>query len=65
MECDDAIRPLVARANPEFENVLQEWLGSRGLPPMHFLVEADPLRGEMAESSQPSGYRITAVGRCW
>jgi phosphatidylglycerol lysyltransferase len=38
-----------AGAHPEFEKVLREWLGSRGLPPMHFLVEPDALRGEMAD----------------
>lgn len=36
-------------ADPEFQRVLKEWLGSRGLPPMHFLVEPDTLRGEMAD----------------
>lgn len=33
---DDATRPALAR-------VLAEWLGTRGLPPLHFLVEPDTL----------------------
>src|SRR5271163_1516732 len=27
------------RGNPELERVLDQWLASRGLPPLHFLVE--------------------------
>jgi phosphatidylglycerol lysyltransferase len=33
-----------ATGHPELERVLREWLATRGLPPMHFLVEPDTLR---------------------
>lgn len=32
-----------AERNPALERVLSEWLGTRGLPPLHFLVEPDTL----------------------
>jgi phosphatidylglycerol lysyltransferase len=32
-----------AEHNPELKKVLQEWLGTRGLPPLHFLVEPETL----------------------
>lgn len=32
-----------ARDNPELQRVLREWLATRGLPPMHFLVEPETL----------------------
>jgi phosphatidylglycerol lysyltransferase len=37
------------RNNPELESVLQEWLQSRGLPPLHFLVEPQILKGAIAD----------------
>jgi phosphatidylglycerol lysyltransferase len=38
-----------ASADPEFAKILKAWLITRGLPPMHFLVEPDALLGEMAD----------------
>ena len=35
--------PSVAENHPELRRCLREWLGSRGLPPLHFLVEPDTL----------------------
>jgi phosphatidylglycerol lysyltransferase len=32
-----------AEHNPELKTLLQEWLGTRGLPPLHFLVEPETL----------------------
>ena len=32
-----------ATGNPELKRVLREWLATRGLPPMHFLVEPETL----------------------
>lgn len=32
-----------ATSHPELHRVLQEWLDTRGLPPLHFLVEPDTL----------------------
>lgn len=32
-----------ATGNPELKRVLSEWLATRGLPPMHFLVEPETL----------------------
>jgi phosphatidylglycerol lysyltransferase len=37
------------RDNLELESVLTEWLQSRGLPPLHFLVEPQTLKGEVAD----------------
>jgi phosphatidylglycerol lysyltransferase len=37
------------RDNPELEGVLQEWLQSRGLPPLHFLVEPQTLKGTVVD----------------
>src|SRR6185312_14811308 len=34
-----------AGSEPEIRRVLQEWLASRHLPPMHFMVEPDVLSG--------------------
>jgi phosphatidylglycerol lysyltransferase len=36
-------RPERARTEPGLRRVLGEWLGSRSLPPLHFLVEPDTL----------------------
>lgn len=32
-----------AEHNPELKKLLREWLGTRGLPPLHFLVEPETL----------------------
>jgi phosphatidylglycerol lysyltransferase len=37
------------RDNPELDRVLDEWLRSRGLPPLHFLVEPRTLNGAVAD----------------
>ncbi len=37
------------RGNPELDRVLDEWLRSRGLPPLHFLVEPHTLNGAVAD----------------
>lgn len=34
---------LKARENPELDACLKQWLASKGLPPMHFMVESDTL----------------------
>ncbi len=39
------VAPAHAAADPEFRRVLGEWLACRGLPPLHFMVEPDVLRG--------------------
>jgi phosphatidylglycerol lysyltransferase len=41
--------PQEAAANPELRRVLQEWLNSRRLPPLEFLVEPDVLDGVVSE----------------
>ena len=33
----------LARNNPELEGCLHEWLGSKGLPPLHFVIEPETL----------------------
>ena len=38
-----------AGASPELDRVLDEWLGSRGLPPLHFMVEPRTLHGVVAD----------------
>jgi phosphatidylglycerol lysyltransferase len=38
-----------AAADPELATVLKSWLKSRGLPPLHFMVEPDVLRGAIGE----------------
>lgn len=42
----ESLAPEQGRANPEFENVLREWLDARALPPLHFLTEPVTLAGE-------------------
>jgi phosphatidylglycerol lysyltransferase len=37
-------QPERATQNPELQRVLREWLQTRGLPPLHFLVEPDTLQ---------------------
>jgi phosphatidylglycerol lysyltransferase len=37
------------RDNPELDRVLDEWLTSRGLPPLHFLVEPRTFAGAVAD----------------
>ena len=41
----ERLAPDHAVLNPELQKILTGWLRSRGLPPMHFLVEPDVLRG--------------------
>ncbi len=43
------ISPEQAGKDPEVDAVLASWLDSRGLPAMHFMVEPDVLRGEVAD----------------
>jgi phosphatidylglycerol lysyltransferase len=38
-----------AGASPELDRVLDEWLRSRGLPPLHFMVEPRTLHGVAAD----------------
>jgi phosphatidylglycerol lysyltransferase len=38
-----------AGASPELDRVLDEWLGSRDLPPLHFMVEPRTLHGVVAD----------------
>lgn len=38
-----AVDPEVARSEPAFRQCLKDWLATRHLPPMHFLVEPDAL----------------------
>lgn len=37
-----------AEHNPELARVLREWLGTRGLPPLHFLIEPETL-GDLSD----------------
>lgn len=46
-----------ARDNPELDQVLDEWLHARALPPLHFLVEPRTLRGVIVD-------RVLLVARC-
>jgi phosphatidylglycerol lysyltransferase len=41
----EEIAPAAASADPEFHRVLTEWIACRGLPPLHFMVEPEVLRG--------------------
>jgi len=43
------VPPTEAAADPEFRRVLGEWLACRGLPPLHFMVEPDVLRGVITD----------------
>lgn len=45
----EAIPFAQGRDNPELDRVLDEWLRSRGLPPLHFLVEPRTLRGDVTD----------------
>jgi len=45
----EAIPCAEGRGNLELDRVLDEWLGSRGLPPLHFLVEPRTLNGAVAD----------------
>lgn len=45
----DSIPCADGRDNPELDRVLDEWLDSRGLPPLHFLVEPRTLNGAVAD----------------
>jgi phosphatidylglycerol lysyltransferase len=38
-----------AGSSSELDRVLDEWLGSRGLPPLHFMVEPHTLHGVVAD----------------
>ena len=38
-----------AEHDPLFEETLREWLGSRPMPPLRFLVEPETFRGELAD----------------
>ena len=44
-----SLDPREGRADPELHRVLREWTGTRGLPPLHFLTEAELLQGEVAD----------------
>jgi phosphatidylglycerol lysyltransferase len=37
--------PLSAANDPQFHRVLSDWIANRGLPPLHFMVEPEVLRG--------------------
>lgn len=45
----EAMSSAEGRDNPELDQVLDEWLQQRGLPPLHFLVEPRTLRGVVAD----------------
>lgn len=45
----DALSSAEGSANPELDRVLDEWLRSRGLPPLHFIVEPRTLRGVVVD----------------
>jgi phosphatidylglycerol lysyltransferase len=45
----ESIAPEQASVNPELHQVLHEWLHSRRLPPLHFLVEPDVLGGVVTD----------------
>ncbi len=41
----DQTNPAAAANDPEFHRVLTDWIATRGLPPLHFMVEPEVLRG--------------------
>lgn len=45
----EAMPCAAGRGDAELERVLEEWLGSRGLPPLHFMVEPRTLHGAVAD----------------
>jgi phosphatidylglycerol lysyltransferase len=45
----EAIPCALGRDDPELDRVLDEWLRSRGLPPLHFLVEPRTFDGAVAD----------------
>jgi len=45
----ESVPGMQGRDNPELDQVLDEWLRSRGLPPLHFLVEPHTLNGAVAD----------------
>jgi len=52
----EAITPAEAARNPRYQRIITEWLETRPLPPMHFLVEPGILRESASE-------RVVLVGR--
>jgi phosphatidylglycerol lysyltransferase len=53
--------PEQGRANPELESVLNQWLGARALPPLHFLTEPVMLQGEVRDRTLLVARREGAV----
>lgn len=51
-----------ARAHPELQRCLSEWLKTRGLPPLHFLVEPETLDTLEGRRVYVAGIRGQAVG---
>ncbi len=49
--------PEKARDHPALQKCLDDWLGSKGLPPLHFMVESDTL-------SRLEGRRVFVAERC-
>jgi phosphatidylglycerol lysyltransferase len=49
------------RDNPELDRVLDEWLKSRGLPPLHFLVEPRTLNGAVVDRLLMVAHRAGAA----
>ena len=45
----EVLAPAQAAASPELRGLLREWLGTRRLPPLHFLVEPNVLDGVMTD----------------
>ena len=45
----EEVDPRIAAADTELDHILKEWLAQRRLPPMHFLVEPEVLRGEVED----------------
>jgi phosphatidylglycerol lysyltransferase len=45
----EEVDALTAASDPELAGILNEWLAQRCLPPLHFLVEPEVLRGEVED----------------
>lgn len=52
----EPVTPSEAARNPQFDRIVTEWLGTRRLPPMHFLVEPRILHERASE-------RVVFAGR--
>lgn len=58
----EPVAPERAEVDPALRRVLRDWIGSRSLPPLHFLVEPNLLNGELRDRIVlVASYQGTAV----